>query len=67
MISRRSFVNAVGAGIVGTSAVAGQPPPARRRRLAVVTTSGASALTPGTWRNASCTATQRTGDGTASF
>jgi hypothetical protein len=38
MISRRSFVNAVGAGIVGTSAAAGEPPPARNRRLAIVTT-----------------------------
>ena len=38
MISRRGFVNAVGAGIVGTQAVAQEPAPARRKRLAVVTT-----------------------------
>jgi hypothetical protein len=37
-ISRRTFVNAVGAGLVGTSVAAAGPAPARRRRLAVVTT-----------------------------
>jgi hypothetical protein len=39
MITRRTFVNSVGAGLVGASAVAaGDRPPARRRRMAVVTT-----------------------------
>lgn len=41
MITRRTFVNAVGAGTVGAAVAAGaaQPaPPARRRRLAVITT-----------------------------
>ena len=44
MITRRTFVNSVGAGLVGASAVAAEPvaagdqPPARRRRMAVVTT-----------------------------
>ena len=39
MITRRAFVNSVGAGLVGASAVAaGDRPPARRRRMAVVTT-----------------------------
>src|SRR5438132_13306787 len=37
MISRRSFVGAVGAGVVASSVAAGEEP-ARRRRLAVVTT-----------------------------
>src|SRR5438105_1418474 len=37
MLSRRTFVGAVGAGIIGTSVAAGESP-ARRRRLAVVTT-----------------------------
>jgi hypothetical protein len=37
MLSRRTFVNAVGAGIVATSMARGETPP-RRRRLAVVTT-----------------------------
>src|SRR5438132_9554291 len=37
MISRRSFVGAVGAGVVASSVAAGEEP-ARRRRMAVVTT-----------------------------
>src|SRR5438132_10615311 len=37
MISRRSFVGAVGAGVVASSVAAGEEP-ARRRRLAVITT-----------------------------
>lgn len=39
MITRRTFVNSVGAGLVGASAgAAADQPPARRRRMAVVTT-----------------------------
>jgi hypothetical protein len=38
MISRRTFVNACGAGIVGTSAACADQPAPRRRRMAVVTT-----------------------------
>jgi hypothetical protein len=38
MISRRTFVNTIGAGAIGTSLAAAQPQPAKRRRLAVLTT-----------------------------
>ncbi len=38
MISRRTFVNTVGAGLVTTSVAAADQPPARRRKMAVVTT-----------------------------
>jgi hypothetical protein len=38
MISRRTFVGTVGAGVVGTSVLAGDKPGGRRRKLAVITT-----------------------------
>jgi len=38
MISRRTFVSAVGAGVVGTYIAAGAQPAGRHRRLAVITT-----------------------------
>src|SRR2546427_6803557 len=38
MITRRTFVNSCGAGIVGTSAAAADQPAPRRRRMAVITT-----------------------------
>ncbi len=38
MISRRTFINTVGLGAVGTSLAAARPPAGRRRRMAVVTT-----------------------------
>ncbi len=38
MITRRTFVSAVGAGIVGTATAADEPTKVKRRRLAVVTT-----------------------------
>ena len=38
MITRRTFVNSVGAGLVSTSITAADQPPARRRKMAVVTT-----------------------------
>jgi hypothetical protein len=38
MISRRTFVNAVSAGVVGAAVAEGATQPARRRRMAVVTT-----------------------------
>ena len=38
MISRRTFVNAVSAGVVGASVATGATPIPRRRRLAVITT-----------------------------
>ena len=38
MITRRSFVNTVGAGLVGSSVAAADQPETRRRKLAVITT-----------------------------
>jgi hypothetical protein len=38
MITRRTFVNSCGAGIVGTSVTAADQPAPRRRRMAVITT-----------------------------
>ena len=52
MLTRRTFLGAVGTGIVGASlAHAAEPSVGCRKRLAIITTNGAIIRTPGTWGN----------------